>query len=64
MKLVEFARDMRPYVKGETRAMPDDLADKLISAGDAIARPSVFDGRPDEPPALPRRAHYLTRRRR
>jgi len=43
MKLVAFTRDMAPYVKGETRAVPDELADRLIADGDAEVRASVFD---------------------
>lgn len=55
MKLVEFTRDMRPHTKGDTRAVPDTVADELVAAGDAVVRPSVFDDRQPEPPLPSRR---------
>ena len=60
MKMVEFTRDMRPHKAGETRVVPDALAEKLIAAGDAKPRDSVFDKRV-EPPA--RGKPYPTRKR-
>ena len=43
MKMVEFTRDMRPHRAGETRIVPDAMAEKLITSGDAKPRDSVFD---------------------
>jgi hypothetical protein len=43
MKMVEFTRDMRPHRAGETRIVPDAMADKLIAEGSAKPRDSVFD---------------------
>jgi hypothetical protein len=43
MKMVEFTRDMRPHRAGETRIVPDAMAEKLIASGDAKPRDSVFD---------------------
>jgi hypothetical protein len=43
MKMVEFTRDMRPQRAGEKRALPDEVAEKLIANGDAKACESVFD---------------------
>jgi hypothetical protein len=34
MQLVKFSRDMAPYNKGDTRLVPDDLADTLMKSGD------------------------------
>jgi hypothetical protein len=57
MKMVEFTRDMRPHRAGETRVMPDAMAEKLIASGDAKPRDSVFD-KSAEPPKP-----YKTRKR-
>jgi hypothetical protein len=43
MKMVEFTRDFRPHRTGETRVVPDAVAERLIAAGDAVPRESVFD---------------------
>lgn len=43
MKLIEFIRHMRPHQAGEKRAVPDDLAERLIADGAAKVVPSVFD---------------------
>ena len=60
MKMVEFTRDMRPHKAGETRVVPDAVADRLIAAGDAKPRDSVFD----TPVELPTRGKpYSTRKR-
>lgn len=50
MKMVEFTRDMRPHKAGETRVVPDAVAEKLIANGEAKPRDSVFD-KPVDPPA-------------
>jgi hypothetical protein len=34
---VKFTRDMRPYGKGEAILLPNDIAQRLIAAGDAEA---------------------------
>lgn len=70
MRLVEFTRDMRPYAKDHTYALPDVLAAQLIAAGDARPAPGGNAGlAPDDPPAgagpashSPKR--YLTRKAR
>ena len=49
MKMVEFTRDMRPHRAGETRVVPDAMAEKLIASGDAKPRDSVFDKEPTQP---------------
>ena len=59
MKLVEFTRDMRPYVKGESRVVPDPVAEQLVADGDAVVRPSIFDEQPQE--ERPQRRRYQTR---
>ena len=51
MKLVKFTKDMRPHVAGETRVVPDDVADSLVKAGDATVEPSIFDRQPGARPA-------------
>ncbi len=61
MKLVEFTRDFRPHRAGETRVVPDAVAERLIAAGDATPRDSVFD-RKAEPTG--RGKPYPTRKRR
>ena len=61
MKMVEFTRDMRPHKAGETRVVPDAVAEKLIASGDAKPRDSVFD-KPVDPPG--RGKPYPTRKRR
>ena len=60
MKMVEFTRDMRPHRAGETRIVPDAMAEKLIASGDAKPRDSVFD-KPVEPSAHGK--PYKTRKR-
>jgi hypothetical protein len=57
MKVVKFNRQMRPHVAGETRAVPDAVAQDLVDEGVAEVVPSVFDNVPEEPP--PRRPRIL-----
>lgn len=58
MKLVEFTRVMLPWRPGEKRVVPDEVAEKLIADGVAVARPSAFD----QPQLAPkRRGEYRTR---
>ena len=57
MKMVEFTRDMRPHRAGETRVMPDAMAERLIASGDAKPVDSVFDKSVDPPKS------YKTRKR-
>lgn len=43
MKQIEFTTTMAPFNVGDRRGVPDDLADKLVAAGEAKIVPSVFD---------------------
>ena len=61
MKLIEFTRDFRPQRAGETRVVPDAVAERLIAAGDAKPRDSVFD---QQAAAPVRGTPYQTRKRR
>jgi hypothetical protein len=61
MKMVEFTRDMRPHRTGETRIVPDEMADKLIAEGSAKPRDSVFDKSAQAPPVVGKQ--YKTRKR-
>lgn len=61
MRLIEFTKAMRPYGAGETLAVPNDVADRLIAAGEAKARESVFD-QAQPAPEKPKRGKYLTRK--
>jgi hypothetical protein len=60
MKIVKLTRDMRPWREGQDAVLPDDLADKLVKAGDAK------DSRPFPPqdvaPAVPVVAEPLLKR--
>jgi hypothetical protein len=65
VKLVTFARDMHPHRAGDTRLLPDAVADRLLAEGEATqaqdwpARSSV--------PASPRPApakRYVTKAKR
>jgi hypothetical protein len=57
MKQVTLTRDMRPWHAGATPIVPDDLADRLVAAGDA-RDPRPFPP-PPEGPALAQ--GYLTK---
>lgn len=65
MRIVTFARDMAPHVRGERRLVPDDVADRLVASGDAEPDPAPFPA----PPAAPdgagddraRRRRYSTK---
>jgi len=35
MKLVDLTRDIRPWRAGDSAALPDDIADRLVGAGEA-----------------------------
>lgn len=69
MRIVTFLRDMRPWQKGEDAVVPDGMAEKLLSAGDAEnsrpfpppdVEPAVSVGKPTPvSPFRPKR--YLTR---
>jgi hypothetical protein len=63
MKMVEFTRDMRPHRTGETRIVPDAMADKLIAEGRAKLRESVFDKTPLQPAKPTVGKAYKTRKR-
>jgi hypothetical protein len=60
MKIVTFTRDMRPYQAGHDAYLPDDVADRLVAAGDvenprpwplapADVAPAPVDARPRQP---------------
>ena len=63
MKMVEFTRDMRPHRAGESRVLPDALADKLIAEGRAKPRDSVFDKMPSQAAKQIVGKAYKTRKR-
>jgi hypothetical protein len=54
MKMVKFTRDMHPHVAGERRVVPDEVAARLIAAGEAEAATSLFDHQPAPEKAAPR----------
>lgn len=54
MKLVEFTRDMAPHVAGESRLVPDTLADTLAAEGAVINVRPWPDHQPDPKRYLPR----------
>jgi hypothetical protein len=63
MKRVVLTRDLKPWQANHTTALPDDVADKMIAAGEARLAPPGEDGivlAPDASPAKPRN-RYLTR---
>lgn len=45
-KMVEFTKDMRPHTAGDTRAVPDEIADRLAKSGEAKIIPSIFENSP------------------
>jgi hypothetical protein len=61
VKLVEFAKDMAPHVKGETRLVPDLLAEILHANGDITDRILPW---PAEPPPSDPTNRYLGRDKR
>lgn len=69
MKMVTLTRDMKPWREGDSAALPDELADKLIKAGEA-KDPRPYPP-PDVAPAVPVAARpalkparpYFTRKR-
>jgi len=42
-KMVKFTRVMSPHLVGEERAVPDDVARRLVDEGSAVVVPSIFD---------------------
>lgn len=64
--LVTLTRDMRPFQKGHDAALPDDMAQKLIDAGEATLSVNGAQSglAPDKPskPAPPARNRFLARR--
>lgn len=63
MKQVTLTRDMRPWQAGAVPVLPDAVADKLITAGDATAyepKPGDIVFAPDAPRPVTR---FLTRRK-
>lgn len=59
MKMVKFTRPMAPHVAGETRVVPDDVADRLVKEDAATVEPSVFDQ--SRGPELKKAKRYETR---
>jgi hypothetical protein len=61
MRIVKLSRDMRPWRAGQDAVVPDEVADKLVEAGDAT------DPRPYPPedvaPAVPVGSGTLTLKR-
>lgn len=43
MKMVQFTRTMAPHNIGEERAVPDEVADRLVAENAATIIPSIFD---------------------
>jgi hypothetical protein len=65
MKIVTFTTPMRPHSVGDTRIVPDDVADKLVADGVA-GNPQHFPPGSAPAPATatvptPRRRGYLTK---
>jgi hypothetical protein len=70
MKIVTIERNMRPWRAGQDAVLPDELADKLVKAGDAkdprpyppqdVAPAVPVTARPTLKPARP----YFTRNKR
>lgn len=57
MKIVEFTRDMAPHGIGDTRIVPDLLAEMLAAEG-AVTNVRPW---PDAPDHRPDPKHYLPR---
>jgi hypothetical protein len=64
MKLVTFTRDMRPHSAGDTRVVPDDVAARLVDAGDVEPNPPPFPaGASEAQEPRAERQTYRTKRR-
>lgn len=74
MKIVTLTKDLRPWGKGESPVLPDEVADRLVRDGEATdPRPfppqdvaPVADLKPDDetaPSKLAQARRYLTRKR-
>jgi hypothetical protein len=67
-KLVTFNRAMSPYAAGESRLVPDDVAERLDSEGVLSASKPFPEGAAAVPPPsrvsthLPQRQKYATKR--
>lgn len=67
MKTVEFTTDIRPWQRGATAVLPDDVAGRLVASGEAVnPRPFPETAAEDEPPrksrlTLPQRTPYQTK---
>ena len=49
MKMIKFTKAMAPHGVGDTRVVPDDMADRLIKEGVAEFEPNViFDAKRKE----------------
>ncbi len=60
-QIVTIVRDMRPWRAGQDAVLPDDLADKLVKAGDA-QNPRPYPPQ-DVAPAVPVGTETLTLKR-
>jgi hypothetical protein len=60
MKLVTFSRDMAPHGAGDTRLVPDDVADRLADEG-AVSNVRPFPPEPPKPAHRPGK-RYLSRK--
>lgn len=63
MKLVTMTRDMRPFQANHDALLPDDVADRLIAAGDARlpAGQTQAPVQPQKPVERRRGQNYLTK---
>ena len=61
MKLVDLTRDLLPWRAGDSAVVPDDVAGRLVEAGEA-KNPRPFPP-VAEPDAIERPRGYLTRRK-
>lgn len=78
MKIVTLTKDLRPWGKGESPVLPDEVADRLVKDGEA-KDPRPFppqdvaprkpvgkvleEGKPVAPTRLAQAHRYLTRKR-
>ncbi len=62
MRIVTMTRDLRPWRSGEDAFVPDELAEKLIEAGDAKdSRPFPPGSKPEAPASAPAPSHKADR---
>lgn len=68
MRVVKMTKSMRPYGAGDSAALPDDLAEKLIAAGEAedsgpFPPPDVAPRVAVAAPLPPHKGRYMIRKR-